>query len=100
LKEGLKFSGAMAPPALAETEHSTMGRLIVANRRGHQVVEWDTVDTEEARRQVIEAERILREARESGCLVSRKVGDQHVIDHQPFDPEAEEYQIVAPIAGG
>jgi hypothetical protein len=90
----------MAPPALVETEHTTMGRLIVANRRGHQVVEWDTVDTEEARQQVIEAERILREARESGCLVSRKVGDQHVIDHQPFDPSAEEYQIVAPIAGG
>ena len=29
-----------------------MGRILVANRRGHQVVEWDTVDTEEARQQV------------------------------------------------
>ena len=77
-----------------------MGRIIVANRRGHQVVEWDTVDTEEARLQVKEAERILREARENGCLVSRKVGDQHVIDRAPFDPSVEEYQIVAPIAGG
>lgn len=77
-----------------------MGRIIVANRRGHQVVEWDTVDTEEARQQVIEAERILREARENGCLISKKVDGQHVIDRAPFDPTVEEYQIVAPIAGG
>ncbi len=77
-----------------------MGRILVANRRGHQVVEWETTDTEEARQQIVEAERILREARESGCLVSRKVGDQHVIDRAPFDPRVEEYQIVAPIAGG
>ena len=26
-----------------------MGRLIVANRRGHQVLEWPDTDTEEAR---------------------------------------------------
>lgn len=77
-----------------------MGRIIVANRRGHQVVEWDTVDTEEARQSVIEAERILREAREHGCLISKKVDGQHVIDREPFDPQVEEYQIVAPIAGG
>lgn len=77
-----------------------MGRILVANRRGHQVVEWDTTDTDEARQQIVEAERILREARENGCLVSRKVGDQHVIDRAPFDPQVEEYQIVAPIAGG
>jgi len=77
-----------------------MGRIIVANRRGHQVVEWDTVDTEEARQQIIEAERILREAREHGCLISKKVDGQHVIDREPFDPQVEEYQIVAPIAGG
>ena len=77
-----------------------MGRILVANRRGHQVVEWETTDTEEARQQIVEAERIVREARESGCLVSRKVGDQHVIDRAPFDPRVEEYQIVAPIAGG
>jgi len=77
-----------------------MGRIIVANRRGHQVVEWDTVDTEEARQQVVEAERILREARENGCLISKKVDGQHVIDREPFNPRVEEYQIVAPIAGG
>jgi hypothetical protein len=77
-----------------------MGRILVANRRGHQVVEWETTDTEEARRQIEEAERILQEARERGCAISRKVGDQHVIDDGPFDPQAEEYQIIAPIAGG
>jgi hypothetical protein len=77
-----------------------MGRIIVANRRGHQVVEWQTVDTEEARESIVEAERILREARESGCLVSKKVDGQHVLDRAPFDPQAEEYQVVAPIAGG
>jgi len=80
---------------------ATMGRIIVANRRGHQVVEWDTdTDTEEARERVAEAERILEEARSSGCLISKKVGGQHVIDDAPFDPKVEEYQIVAPIAGG
>jgi hypothetical protein len=63
-------------------------------------VEWETLDTEEARRQISEAERILREAREHGCLVSKKVAGQHVLDREPFDPQAEEYQIVAPIAGG
>ena len=40
-----------------------MSRIIIANRRGHQIVEWDaTTDTEEARQGVIEAERIIREA--------------------------------------
>ena len=73
-----------------------MSRIIVANRRGHQVVEWDVEDAEA----VVEAERILREARERGCAISKKVGDQHVIDHEPFDPRVEEYQIIAPIAGG
>jgi len=77
-----------------------MGRIIIANRRGHQVVEWETTDTDEARRTIEEAERILREARASGCAVSKKVAGQHVLDHGPFDPQAEEYQIVAPIAGG
>ena len=77
-----------------------MGRIIVANRRGHQVVEWETTDTEEARIQIAEAERILREAREQGCAVSKKVDGQHVLDNGPFDPHAEEYQIIAPIAGG
>ncbi|GAC1438685.1 MAG: hypothetical protein NVSMB65_12950 [Chloroflexota bacterium] len=77
-----------------------MGRIIVANRRGHQVVEWQTTDTAEARESIVEAERILREARESGCLVSKKVDGQHVLDRGPFDPRAEEYQVVAPIAGG
>ena len=78
-----------------------MGRIIVANRRGHQLVEWNAdTDTEEAHEGVLEAERILREAREKGCAVSRKVGTQHVLDDAPFDPYAEEYQIIAPIAGG
>ncbi len=78
-----------------------MGRIIVANRRGHQLVEWEIdTDTEEARQGIAEAERILREAREKGCAVSRKVGTQHVLDDAPFDPRVEEYQIIAPIAGG
>ncbi len=78
-----------------------MGRIIVANRRGHQLVEWDAeTDTEDARASVQEAERILREARERGCAVSRKVGTQHVLDDRSFDPQVEEYQIIAPIAGG
>jgi hypothetical protein len=77
-----------------------MGRIIVANRHGHQVVEWDTVDTDEARETIAEAERILREAREAGCAISRKVDGVHVLDRGAFDPDAEEYQIVAPIAGG
>ena len=78
-----------------------MGRIIVANRRGHQLVEWDTeTDTEEARESIQEAERILREARDKGCAVSKKVGTRHVLDDAPFDPYTEEYQIIAPIAGG
>lgn len=77
-----------------------MGRIIVANRHGHQVVEWSTTDTEEAQETIREAERILREAREAGCAVSKKVDGVHVLDRSPFDPEVEEYQIVAPIAGG
>ena len=78
-----------------------MGRIIIANRRGHQLVEWDAdTDTEEARASIAEAERILREAREKGCAVSKKVGTQHVIEDGPFDPSVEEYQIIAPIAGG
>ena len=77
-----------------------MGRIIVANRRGHQVVEWTNTDTPEAQAQIEVAERILQEARESGCAVSKKVDGQHVIDQAPFDPNVEEYQIIAPIAGG
>ena len=77
-----------------------MGRIIVANRHGHQLIAWDTIDTEEARRTIAEAERILEEARASGCAISRKVDGEHVLDRAPFDPEAEEYQILAPIAGG
>ena len=77
-----------------------MGRIIGANRRGHQVVEWVTTDTEEARRTIEEAERILEEARANGCAVSKKVDGVHVLDRGPFDPRAEEYQIIAPIAGG
>jgi hypothetical protein len=77
-----------------------MGRLIVANRRGHQVLEWPDTDTEEAREAIALAERIIREARAHGALVSKKVDGQHVLDRSPFDPQVEEYQIVAPIAGG
>jgi hypothetical protein len=79
----------------------TMGRIIVANRRGHQVIEWYMeTDTEEARARIAEAERILEEARANGCLISKKVGDEHVIDDAPFDRTVTEYQIIAPIAGG
>ncbi len=87
---------------LSSVQENAMGRLIVANRRGHQVVEWpgtDT-DTEEARELIAQAERIIREARAHGALVSKKVDGQHVLDRAPFDPQVEEYQIVAPIAGG
>jgi len=78
-----------------------MGRIIVANRHGHQLVEWDTtIDTEEARQAIVEAERIIEEARANGCAVSKKVNGVHELDRGSFDPEAEEYQIVAPIAGG
>jgi hypothetical protein len=77
-----------------------MGRLIVANRRGHQVLEWPDTDTAEARQQIAIAERIIEEARAHGALVSKKVDGQHVLDRAPFDPQVEEYQIVAPIAGG
>ena len=79
-----------------------MGRIIVANRHGDQVLEWDpaATDTEEARAQVAAAEQIIREARERGCAVSKKVDGRHEIDNSPFDPKAEEYQIIAPIAGG
>ena len=79
-----------------------MGRLIVANRRGDQVLEWpDTdIETEEALEQIALAERIIEEARAHGAMVSKKVDGQHVLDRAPFDPQVEEYQIVAPIAGG
>ena len=78
-----------------------MARLIIANRRGHQTVEWDpAVGTDDMRAAIAEAERIITEARAQGCRVSRKVGGQHVLDDGPFDPNVEEYQIIAPIAGG
>lgn len=78
-----------------------MGRIIVANRHGHQLVEWDTtMDGETAKRAVADAERILEEARASGCAVSKKVNGVHELDRGPFDPDVEEYQIISPIAGG
>jgi hypothetical protein len=79
-----------------------MGRIIVANRHGDQVLEWDPAitNTEEARAQIAAAEQLLKEARERGCAVSKKVDGRHVIDNGPFDPQAEEYQVIAPIAGG
>jgi hypothetical protein len=46
------------------------------------------------------AERIIEEARAHGAMVSKKVDGQHVLDRAPFDSQVEEYQIVAPIAGG
>ncbi len=79
---------------------TTLGRIIIANRRGHQVVEWEIADTEASRQAIEEAERILEEARARGCAISKKVDGRHVIDHEPFDPKVEEYQIIAPIAGG
>ena len=88
------------PSGKERGKETNVGRIIVANRRGHQVVEWTTTDTEEARATVEEAERILREARAAGCAISKKVDGVHVLDRGEFDPEAEEYQIVAPIAGG
>jgi len=77
-----------------------MSRIIIANRRGHQLIEWEVDDTQESRQLIEEAERIIKEARERGCAVSKKVEGRHVIDHGPFDPNVEEYQIIAPIAGG
>ena len=78
-----------------------MARLIIANRRGHQTLEWDpAVETDEMRAVIAEVEQILAEAREQGCRVSKKVGGQHVLDDGPFDRHAEEYQVIAPIAGG
>ena len=78
-----------------------MGRIIVANRHGDQVVEWDTsVETEAGRAAVAAAEQIIEEARSRGCAVSKKVDGKHVLDSAPFDPKVEEYQIIAPIAGG
>jgi hypothetical protein len=77
-----------------------MSRIIIANRRGHQVIEWDVDETEASRALIAEAERILREARRQGCAVSKKVDGRHVLDTAPFDPRVEEYQIIAPIAGG
>lgn len=77
-----------------------MSRIIIANRRGHQVIEWEVDDTEASRALIEEAERIIREARQQGCAISKKVEGRHVLDTAPFDPRVEEYQIVAPIAGG
>jgi len=78
-----------------------MGRIIVANRHGDQVVEWDpTTETESGKQAIAEAEQILSEARSRGCAVSKKVDGKHVLDNGAFDPKVEEYQIIAPIAGG
>jgi hypothetical protein len=89
------------PLSKGRKEQIPVGRIIVANRRGHQLVEWTTdTDTPEAQAQIAEAERIIREARENGCLVSKRVDGKHVVDREPFNPKVEEYQIIAPIAGG
>jgi hypothetical protein len=78
-----------------------MGRIIVANRHGDQPVGWEPgATTEEGRAAVAAAEQILREARARGCAIARRVDGRHVLDAGPFDPQAEEYQIIAPLAGG
>jgi hypothetical protein len=78
-----------------------MGRIIVANRHGHQLVTWDgTLTTEEGRIAVQAAERILTEARTRGCAISKKENGRHVLDPGPFNPDTEEYQIITPIVGG
>jgi hypothetical protein len=90
------------PESLGRRKEAKMGRIIVANRHGHQVVEWNNTgtDTEEARATIAQAEQILREARAAGCAISKKVDGVHVLDRGEFDPAAEEYQVIAPIAGG
>lgn len=78
-----------------------MGRIIIAKRHGDRTVEWDPrADTEEGRAAVRRAEEIIAEARAKGCAISRKEGTRHVLDRNPFDPQTEEYQIIAPIEGG
>ena len=57
-----------------------MGRIIVANRHGHQLVEWDTTtDTDEAREAIADAQRIIEEARANGAAISKKVNGEHVM---------------------
>ena len=41
-----------------------------------------------------------REESAMGCAISKKVDGVHVLDRGEFDPAAEEYQVIAPIAGG
>lgn len=78
-----------------------MGRIMVANRHGDHLIEWDPTSTsDEGRAAIAAAERIIAEARAQGCAISKKVGEAHVLDHDPFDPMVEEYQIIAPIVGG
>ena len=78
-----------------------MGRIIIANRHGDQTLEWDPrADTDEGHAAVRRAEEIIAEAQARGCAISRKEGTRHVLDRGPFDAQAEEYQIIAPIAGG
>ena len=78
-----------------------MGQIIVANRHGDQTVTWDpAVDTDEGRAAVAAAEQILIDARAAGCAVAQKVDGKHILDESPFDPQAEEYQIIVPLAGG
>ena len=78
-----------------------MGRLIVANRRGHQVLEVarHRHDTEEARQQVALAERIIQEARAHGAMVSKKVDGQHVLDRAPLIPRSRSTRLWRPLPG-
>jgi hypothetical protein len=78
-----------------------MGRISGANRRGDQRVEWEPgVTTEEEPAAVTTAEQPLREARQGGCAIAKRVDGHHVLDPGPFDPQAEEDPILAPRAGG
>jgi len=85
-----------------------MARIIIANAAGHTEHAYDVADTTEAgQAAVVEAQRLISDARAAGCLVARQdttgatgADGGHVIDRLPFDPTVEEYQIVAPLVGG
>jgi len=88
-----------------ERRQRIMARIIIANAAGHTEHAYDVADTTEAgQAAVVEAQRLISDARAAGCLVARQdttgADGGHVIDRLPFDPTVEEYQIVAPLVGG